>query len=832
MTLVQNKSDHHRWSILTIEILLVALVPLLLATTSLNLWHWDFTIPLVYAGSDDVWQLVLTKVLTQTGWVLNNPYLGAPDIAHWHFNAAAQTSAIHSIIMRLLGLLWSDAVQVQQVYYLLNFSLISLTTYFTARTLGIKRVIAAAIALLFTFTSFRIGWLFYAFLANYFAVPLAMIPIFWILTGEYEKATASQSTLSKKISGLLRFPKFWVGLLCILIVTISDGYYAFFTLLLLGFSGAARVLYGDLRKPASLAAPLIFILALFSLALAMALPLKIYQENNVDEFYPSGKPDASIFKQPFEAEVYASSLKLLIAPIPNHRIDFLGTTGQRMIATSDASKRLPLGKPIVALGTIPSLLLAGCFILVVLLLTRQIRPTNGPKPLPTFLCNNPVLWSAILLSLFIFLSATSGGLGTLIALVYPTIRAYDRFPLFLILTLLLGAGALLSACFGFFNRTRIIHVSFLVLACTIFGVYDQMPRDSVKTNEQTKEKFLAERNFIHALEKDLPSGAMVYQYPHSQYLSDNKYYGWGSFAHIRLFLHSKDIRWSNGASKNSFVEMWHERIKDFPIPQLIANLNAVGFKGMVIDRTVLSNEDYKKTIDEINKVGLSVSPISQGGLSYVRFGSPKLRVNYDSKFLQVETLTLSSPWISNDELPIGVDAFELDKFLKQAPRTYPLIIKRAQQSQIFPNWKSVSKGYGESPIQPLSDMKGTLICLLEPMNSTQQAPTVLRLKLTNESDFDWYLGQGNMPLGIGAHVYEKGTLRTWDDGYRMAFKMPVPRNTAGETKIELSQLIGKVNSKQHPVRFRFALVQDGHAWFEGIHCDVDYDPEKLRFTTQ
>ena len=88
MPLVQNKSALNRWGTLGIEVLLVALVPLLLATTSLNLWHWDFTIPLVYAGSDDVWQLVLTKVLSQTGWVLNNPYLGAPDIAHWQIGRA------------------------------------------------------------------------------------------------------------------------------------------------------------------------------------------------------------------------------------------------------------------------------------------------------------------------------------------------------------------------------------------------------------------------------------------------------------------------------------------------------------------------------------------------------------------------------------------------------------------------------------------------------------------------------------------------------------------------------------------------------------------------
>jgi len=162
----------------SIELFLVAVVPLLFAMSVLGLWRWDLSIPLVYAGSDDTWQLVLSKVLKDTGWILDNPFLGAPDIAHWHNNAAAQTSSIHSIIMLDYPYFLDDAVKIQQTYYLLNFSLISLTSYVGCRLLGIARFMSASVAILFSFTSFRIGWLFYAFLANYFTVPLALVPVF------------------------------------------------------------------------------------------------------------------------------------------------------------------------------------------------------------------------------------------------------------------------------------------------------------------------------------------------------------------------------------------------------------------------------------------------------------------------------------------------------------------------------------------------------------------------------------------------------------------------------------------------------------------------------
>ena len=47
------------------------------------------------------------------------------------------------------------------------------------------------------------------------------------------------------------------------------------------------------------------------------------------------------------------------------------------------------------------------------------------------------------------------------------------------------------------------------------------------------------------MEKKLPESAKVYQYPYSQYLVPDRYYGGGAFGHMRAYLHSKNIHWSN-----------------------------------------------------------------------------------------------------------------------------------------------------------------------------------------------------------------------------------------------------------------------------------------------
>jgi hypothetical protein len=114
-------------------VVLIIGLPLILAVRMLGLWSWDLSIPLFYTNADDIWQLALTKVLHDTGWVLTNPYLGAPEVASWHHNAAAQTSALHSVLMLALSPFIHDAVQLQQIYYLLNFPLIVLTSFIACR---------------------------------------------------------------------------------------------------------------------------------------------------------------------------------------------------------------------------------------------------------------------------------------------------------------------------------------------------------------------------------------------------------------------------------------------------------------------------------------------------------------------------------------------------------------------------------------------------------------------------------------------------------------------------------------------------------------------------
>jgi len=134
---------------------------------------------------------------------------------------------------------------------------------------------------------------------------------------------------------------------------------------------------------------------------------------------------------------------------------------------------------------------------------------------------------------------------------------------------------------------------------------------------------------------------MVYQYPYSQYLTDSDYYGWGSFSHIRLFLHSSALRWSNGASKNSPVDDWHLRLSHMPIHQLLAEVQAAGFSAVVVDRRVVSPAEYQRVRKAlIEHTGVAPIEDAASRLAFFRLNDPGYRLVYDESYKDAAKLVI------------------------------------------------------------------------------------------------------------------------------------------------------------------------------------------------
>jgi hypothetical protein len=812
--------------------LVVLFVPLLLGFYVLGALNWDLTVPFIYGGADDVWQLALTKMLKDTGWVLTNPFLGAPDVAHWHQNAAAQTSALHSVLMLGLSYFFDDAVKVQQVYFLINFSLISLSSFAACRMLGISRSLAFCVGLLFAFTPYRFGFAPYAFLPNYFLIPLALLPIIWIACGEYSNIVSQQDSASKtsrRLTALFLSRKFILGFIFISLITLSDGYYAFFCLLLIFFAYILNSFRERTPFFLSITVPIAYIATIFFISFALILPLSSYKKTHLHEFYKNGVEDSALQKHPFEAEVYSTSLKMLLMPIHNHRLPFLATLGEKIIATSDAARSFKTGRDTFPLGLLGSSL----FILVMFCLSIPNSRIFITESLRRHENANSIMLNSVLTSLifFIFLFSIVGGLGTIVALIFPDIRAYNRFPIFMLFLCYAWGANLLSSCSKEMDSRR--KLAFFVIVIIIVGaaLYDQIPANAARGSLQTEEKFLSERRFVQNIEASVPPGSMIYQYPYSDYLTENKYYGWGSFAPIRLYLHSKALHWSNGAAKNSYVENWQQRIGQLSFDDMLNEIEAVGFAGMVIDRTVVPDPEYAELAQALSSRGVVVIDDPASHLAFAKLNDNGFRLEYEPDYVEAARLVVTDrSHLNFARLPSLISSAELANVLSKVPAgETSFVIERSANANVFSDGATLLRRMGMAAIPP-ADMIGNIVCP-SGSPSSQYADGNVALSITNLSNFDWRLGNGTYPIGIGAHVSDKNNNQVrWDNGVRFpmdsentarAPRMIIESGKSVQVLIPISKLgLAGLPKTQSPFQVEFSLVQDGNAWFNNLRCTV------------
>ncbi|GEM_PF-925655 len=807
--------------------LLIA-APLLLAIYIFGVGKWDFSVPLPlsYDRFDGMWQLVLTKFLVDTQWVFVNPYLGAPGIADWHYHPAAQSSALHSVLMLLISKLVDDPVRVQQFYYFANFPLICFTSFIACRLIGVRRLPAFCVGMLYAFTTYRLNYYIYAYLANYFAIPLALTAVIWIMSGKFALLTESlgEGRFTRQLWKLAKTREFLLGLLFVVLMAGSDGYYAFFTLLLLGFSLVARVMLGDWKKPVSLAPAIIYIVAMVVVALSLQLPMKLYKQAHQSEFYLNGVEDPDLVRHPFEAEIYSDTLKLMLTPPQNHRLEPVRALANKVVATSAAAMKYP--HPVtVPLGTIAtSLFVIALFLLAVPGLTRRWDGYRIGRRAPDDAIPPRMDNSLLSLVYVIFLCSIVGGLGTIIALAYPSIRAYQRFPLFMIFVLYVWGALLVSAKLSDARPRMRLAWTGIVVAITVFGLLDQIPVDVRRDTTVVQRQFLAEREFIRRVEADLPDGSMVYQYPYSQYLSDNKHYGWGAFYHLRLYLHSRHLHWSNGGAKNSPADKWNAKTARLPLEAQIVEVEAAGFSGLVIDGVVLDAGSHEALRAALRQRGYVVNDDEPSKLSFAKIHDPGYRISYNAQFDRVDHLVITDRdrLLQQDRFSVYVKGPALKAYVESSGGVTGAIIKASDHPELFPDGSATLIGLGYDPI-PAAAMKGRMECALE--QGEAGSPGTAVVTLTNQSDFDWRLDSGSYPIRVGVMI-KKPDGTPVADGFRV--KSPdayLYRGGSQVFRVSLEEVLGK-DYPPDGSQANFAVVQDANAWYFQISCSIPVPGKK------
>lgn len=808
--------------------LLVLIAPLTIAYVAFGGPRWDFSVPMVYGKYDDMWQLILTKSLLDNGWFLNNPYLGAPGIATGHFNSAAQTSSIHSVIMKLIGVFVSDAVKVQYYYYFLNFSLISLTTYVSCRLLGVSRLFAVSVAILFSLSLYRLNMPYFAFISNYFMVPLAIVVVVWCAKGEY--LTDGVSTFNETMQHLRKSRKFWFSILIVFLMAVSDGYYAFFTALLLGLSSALAFFHKNHRRLSNSLVPLVFAGLIIGTTLLVMTPLTHYRNANSEEFFPGGVQDPALTIHPFEAEVYASSLKAMLTPSLNHRVGWIAHLAEKMRRSGAEARKYGYGLhgQLGSLASLCFLLLMGIFFFPKWILENKF--VNSRSGAPRSDEAGAVLYILGVVAGFIFISETVGGLGSLIAFLYPFIRAYERFSIFLIFVVLLAAAFFLTYKLPENAKNRPLAVTLVAIVTVIF-LLDQIPVNLARSVASPDAKrFLAERALVHTVEKELQPGDMVYQYPYAQYMAPSPYYGMGSQAQTRSYLHSHSLRWSNGASKNSRVDIWHRNLAKLPAEELLNELVIYGFRGVLIDRWVVKDDEFLSVADAARSIGSrEAAENTTAQMVFFKFPDYGFHLEMDRNFRLPERIFIHRGVpLDYAKIPSYLDGRILRKILNSNGGVAPEYFDLNKYPGLLDAGLYSAMRVGLDANLETKKLLGDVNCVDGAVVSSNATDVEVRLDLKNNSDAPWGINLGSHPITLGYHIVDsKGAIVSWDNGYRINSSVLVTPGEEQRVSIKVpSSDLREFGGKGD--RMVFELLQEGNAWF-GINsgnktCNMQLPP--------
>jgi phosphoglycerol transferase len=550
-----------------------------LMAAGLRLWRADLTVPLVYAGDNLLNQLFVQAVI-ENGWYLENTRLGAPGGQSLHDFPLAET--LHFGVIKLLGALFGNPAVVLNLFSLLPFPLIALSSYFVLRRFKLSRLTALVPSVLYACLPYHFSrCTAHVFLSAYFLLPLMTLVLLRIYLGrlpaaKVEGAGSAKRSFTPELAGAV--------LVCAL-AGVAGVYYAFFSCYLLLAVGV-KVAFRE-RKWAPVMTSLLLI-AVISLAVGAALaPSFLYMREH-------GTNPAAARRHPVEADVYGLNVTEMLLPVMDHRLGYL----KRLHQSYMAPPRHPTGEsfsaPLGLLGALGFVWLIGLF-----LWRRRHKVERADDGLAY-------------LALIAVMLGTIGGLGAMFNFhVTPMIRCYNRISVYIAFFSLFGL---------FMTLERLVRrvqgrAAFGVQAAgagvlLLFGAWDQTAAWFVPPHAGTKQNYEQDADFGRRMEEALPAGAMVYQMPCFPFPEHPRIALLADYELLRPYFHTKTLRWSYGAMKGREAGRWQETLAQRPLPEVVRSLAFAGFGGIYLDRAGFS--DFGASVEKDLARLLKVEPLLSG----------------------------------------------------------------------------------------------------------------------------------------------------------------------------------------------------------------------------
>jgi hypothetical protein len=529
----------------------------------MQLWRANLRVPFVL-GSDSTFPILLVKDVLTHGWDFTNPNLGAPFGQQLAAYPAASGDSLYLLLVKVLGIPFSDPVTVMNLFFLLGFPLIAISAYGIFRMLGISRGVAVVCAVLYAVLPFHFDSSeTHTFLSSYFLIPVCCYLVLAMFKGH---ELFARDPRRHGLRAYLTWRSAGVLALC-LAVGSSDNYYALFTVALMAPAAFLAFLATRRRRP--LVCALAAIAVVLGAVALNALPTIVYVAQHGRSTLP-GQRAAN------ETDNWGLTLTNLVLPVEGSRIPALARLAHDYSTTVPVPVSGPTSEPSwTNLGLVGTL---GFLWLGVALGLRCMGATRGGRDLRAS--------HAALAGGLAFLIGTVGGLATLFAYtVNPQLHAPDRIVVFIAFFALFGAALGLDELRGRLAgspRRRWGFTAALALVL-LLGVLYQTSPNMVPTYKATAARYESDGRFVRAIEAQLPGAASIFQLPYVSFPEGLAPARAEEYEGLLPSLHSNRLRWSGGAIEGQPSD-WTPAVITRPLPQMLADLSAAGFQGIYVDR--------------------------------------------------------------------------------------------------------------------------------------------------------------------------------------------------------------------------------------------------------
>jgi phosphoglycerol transferase len=508
----------------------------------------------------------LTNYATAKGFIdgLNgivNPYLGAPN--GLSIFAVPSLDMIYLGFISIVAIISQNGIFAVNFIYFLGFGAAFASSFWVLKKRSSPNLLNVILSLSFAFIPEHWSRQSHVALSMYWTIPLSIY--FCILLGtnifdkKYQKAKSKQLEIIKI-------------LLILFFLTFQGSYYSFFTLF---FAGSVLLLNLVATKKVHKVSFSIFLTQLFFFLSATTIlaRISIGQGTNLAIFQ----------RATWESILYGGQIPYLFFPWPGSGIPGSSRINSILASAYPGSNEFQIWS--AALISFISLAIF-CKAIFFIAKGELIAKKKTVELL---------VYQMFFLGFFLYIS---GGLGFLIAIFEPQLRAWNRVSFFLaflsILWLVEQVPKIktITKSVPFLSKriSFLEPVTYFLLASLV--LIDQFPT-GLKIDPQIYRQSQEEiRAFSATMNNYLPKDCMVMQIPAARFPEMPPIEKMADYDLLYPYLFTKNLKFSYGSIKESEHSKWQELLPNSYSTPYVELLAANGFCGLMWDRYGLKKEEY------------------------------------------------------------------------------------------------------------------------------------------------------------------------------------------------------------------------------------------------